>query len=99
MKVPQSIEVQSDASPQSVIIGGASDVSLSLEYLIEEGAASPSVELTAVLEGTTTTWSATESTPGYHVESALMSAKPGTTVTIAATDAMARLRWCETICC
>jgi hypothetical protein len=99
MKVPHSVEADSATSSQAVIVGGKSEVSLSLEYLIEDGAASPAVKVTASFEGATSTWSDVDTAPGYHVKDALMSAKPGTKVTIDVTEAMARLRWCETICC
>ena len=99
MRLPHSIEAGEASSPQTVIVGGTSEVSLSVEYLIEDGAASPAVKVTTAFEGGTSTWSGADTAPGYHVKDALLSAKPGTKVTLAVTEAMARIRWCEAICC
>jgi hypothetical protein len=98
MKVPHSIEAQS-GTPNTVIIGGTDEVSLTLEYLIEAGAKSPAVKVTSTFNAADSTWSAADVAPGYHVEEAFMRVKPGTKTTVTVTDAMARLRWCETICC
>jgi hypothetical protein len=99
MRVPHDVEVQPATSPQSVLIGGSREVSLSLEYLIEPGATSPGVKLNTSFDGTTSNWSDANTAPGYYVKHALLIAKPGTKVTIAVNDAMARLRWLETIYC
>ena len=36
---------------------------------------------------------------GYTVRQAVLSASPGTKVTLAVHNAVARLRWCELVCC
>lgn len=97
MRVPHDVEVQSAASPQTVTIGGLRKVSLSLEYLVEAAAASPAVTLTTSFGGTTSAWSDAKIAPGYHVQEAVISVQPGTQATLAVTNAMARLRWFETI--
>jgi hypothetical protein len=99
MRLPHSIEADEASTSQTVIVGGTGEVSLSIEYLIEDGAAAPTVKVTTAFGGGTSTWSAADTAPGYHVEDALLSVKPGTKVTLAVTEAMARIRWCEAICC
>ena len=99
IKVPRDLEVQASDSPQSALVGGAEDVALSIEYLVEADAASPSVTVTTAAEGNTATWSASAPAVGYHVEEAALTVKAGTKVTLAANNVSARVRWCETICC
>jgi hypothetical protein len=74
-------------------------VHLTLEYLVNEDAASPSIQIELLSEGTTQSWSATDLEEGYHTEEAFLAADAGTKVTLTVTDAVARLRWCERICC
>jgi hypothetical protein len=99
MKVLHDLDVQQSNTPQTALIGGSEDVSLSIEYLVESGASSPSVTLTTTSDGTTSTWSATAPDVGYHVEEGALTVKPGTKVTLAVNNVTARVRWCETICC
>jgi hypothetical protein len=97
--VPRELEVDPANSPRNGLVGGHADAHLTLEYLVEDGAAAPAVEVSLKSNGTTTTWSATDVDPGYHVEEGFLPAPPGTRVTVTVTDASARLRWCERICC
>lgn len=99
MTVPREVEVDPASSPRQALVGGRSDVRLSLEYLVEAGAAAPEVKVTITSDGTAWTWTDTGIAEGYHVKENFSSAKPGAKVTFEATDAIARLRWCETICC
>jgi hypothetical protein len=99
MTVPHELAVEPTTSPQQALIGGRCDVRLSLEYLVEAGAGSPEVKVTITSDGTTSTWSDTGIAQGYHVKEDFLSVKPGGKVTIEVTDAVARLRWCEVICC
>jgi hypothetical protein len=97
--VTREIEVDSTTPSKDGLVGGSSQVSLSLEYLVDAGAASPSVTLTTVTDGTSATWSDTAPATGYTVQQAVLSVKPGTKLTLAVNNAMARVRWCETVCC
>lgn len=99
MIVPREIEVDSAGSPKQGFVGGHSDTHLTLEYLVDAGAPAPQVEVTLETGGTTQTWTATDLAEGYHSEEAFLAADAGTKVTISVTDAVARLRWCERICC
>jgi hypothetical protein len=97
--VARDLNVDAANATQQALVGGCEQASLSLEYLVEAGAASPSVTLTTTSNGTSATWSDTAPAVGYHVQEALLSAKPGSKVSLTVNDAMARLRWCEKICC
>src|SRR5262245_10067789 len=91
-------DLTADAKNQSAtgLAGGSEQVSLSLEYLVESGAASPSVKLTLTSpDGTTSDWSDTSPSVGYHVQEGLLSAKAGTKLSLTVNNVTARLRWCE----
>jgi hypothetical protein len=92
------LDVDSTSPSAAAFIGegGASDVTV--DYLIDQGASSPAVTVTLLAGSSTTTWTATTVTAGYHVHH--LGAQPrGTKLTLTATSAMARLRWCEPFCC
>ena len=97
--VPRALGVDPANASQQALVGGAGQVSLSLEYLVESGASSPSVSLNTTSDGVNSTWSDDTPAVGYHVYEGLLSVKPGTKVSINATDLTARLRWCERVCC
>ena len=62
-------------------------------------AASPTVKVTTAAAGSSATWSDDTPAEGYTVRQAVLSAAPGTKVTLAVNNAIARLRWCELVCC
>lgn len=93
------IDVDSTTPSRDAMIGGLRPAQLSVEYLVETGATSPSVEVTTSTGAVSATWSDNAPPVGYTVQQAILSAAPGTKVTLAASNAMARLRWCETVCC
>jgi hypothetical protein len=97
--VPRELEVDSASSPRTGLVGGRADTRLTLEYLVDAGAAAAKIEVKLESEGTTSTWSATSLDEGYHAEEGFLSAPAGTKVSVAVTEASARLRWCERICC
>ncbi len=94
-------EVDADTTTTSSdgLVGGARPVFLSLEYLVDAGASSPSVTVTTADGSSSATWSDATPPTGYTVRQAVLSAAPGTKVTLAVNNAMARLRWCELVCC
>ena len=97
--VPQDIAVDSAKPSKDGLVGGTAQASLSLEYLVDAGAASPSVKLTTVTDGVSSTWSDAAPPTGYTVQHAVLSVNPGTKLTLAVNNAIARVRWCETLCC
>ncbi len=99
MPLPQEVSVDSATGMKEVLIGGTANASLTLEYVPDAGATSPLVKVTVDLDGSTSTWQETSMTDGYHVKTHLLSIEPGAKVTLEVTEAMARLRWCETVCC
>lgn len=99
MIVPREIETDAAGSPKQGFVGGHGNVHLTLEYLVNEDAASPSIQIELLSGGTTQSWSATDLEEGYHAEEAFLAADAGTRITLTVTDAVARLRWCERICC
>jgi hypothetical protein len=76
--------------------GGASGASV--EYLIGQGATGPAVTVDIAAGAMSTTWTATVVTAGFHAHR-FGPLPEGTKLTLTATDAMARLRWCEPVCC
>jgi hypothetical protein len=95
----EEISVDATTTSRDALIGGTSPARLTCEYFVDTGASSPAVTVTIVTDGTTTTWTDTGIAAGYHVNDHVATAKPGSKVTLSATNALARLRWCETICC
>jgi hypothetical protein len=96
---PREIDVDATTTSKTAVTGGTSDARLTVEYYVDTGASSPSVTLTMVSSGTTTTWTDTAIAAGYHVHQQLPAVPPGTKLTLAASNALARVRWCETFCC
>ena len=99
LKVPRDLEADPSTKSKQALVGGAGDVSLSLEYLVETGASSPTVTLTTTTGGASAKWTDAAPAVGYFVHEALLSAKPGTKVTLEVNNVIARVRWCETVCC
>lgn len=99
MLVAREIDVDAAAPSREGLVGGARPVFLSLEYLVDAGAAAPAVKVTTTAAGSSATWSDDTPAEGYTVRQAVLSAAPGTKVTLAVNNAIARLRWCELVCC
>ena len=97
--LPREIAVDAANPSRSDIIGGRADSTLTIEYVVNPGAAAPSVEVELVAAGSTATWTATELGEGYHAHEAVLQAVAGTMVTLTVAEGIARLRWCERICC
>ena len=97
-----ALEASADsaASSKKVFIGGTTAVRLTLEYMPDDGATAPSVTVTVVSDGSSTsTWGESSIAPGYHVKSGFILVEPGSKVTLEVAEASARLRWCETVYC
>ena len=99
MLSPYELSVASGGAAGQAMVGGISPSRLSLEYVVDDGAASPAIKVKTVSAGSSATWE--ESTPGtgYQVKSDFLTVDPGTKVTLDATETTARLRWCELFCC
>ena len=91
----RAIEVDAVTTSAVAVTGGNSESRLTVEYYLDAGATSASVTLTIVSEGQTTTWSDTNIVAGYHVHDQLPSFPPGAKLTLQASTALARVRWCE----
>jgi hypothetical protein len=96
---PYELAIASGGATAQAFVGGAAPARLSLEYVVDDGASSPTIKVTTVSAGSTSTWEETAPASGYQVKSDFMSVQPGTKVTLDATETTARLRWCETFCC
>jgi hypothetical protein len=99
MVSPYELSVDSGGATKQALVGGTTTVRLSLEYLVDSGATAPSITVTTASNGTTSTWKETAPGSGYQVKGDFLNVQPGTTVTVDVTEAVARLRWCETFCC
>lgn len=97
MAIPQELKVDTTVPSNSVLIGGQGSTSLNLEYVPEAGATTPSVKVTVETGGTTSTWTESSMTEGYHTKPHVVTVEAGTTVTLEVTEAIARLRWYETM--
>ena len=99
MLLAREIDADTSTPSQDGFVGGARPVFLSLEYLVDAGAKSPAVKVTTTASGSSATWSDDAPAEGYTVRQAVLSAAPGTKVTLSVNNAFARLRWCELVCC
>lgn len=99
MTVPHELAADGTTSPQEALVGGHRDVRLSIEYLVESGAPAPAITVSVTSNGSTSTWEETSIGTGYHVSEGFLTVKAGSKVRLEVTDAVARVRWCETICC
>jgi hypothetical protein len=99
MLLAREIDADTGTPSKEGLVGGARPVFLSLEYLVDAGAVSPAVKVTTAAAGSSATWSDDTPAEGYTVRQAVLSAAPGTKVTLAVNNAIARLRWCELVCC
>lgn len=97
--LPRELAVDGTTPTKSAFIGGHCDARLTVEYIADPSAGTPAVDVKLESPGSTATWSATELTDGYHTQDGILTAVPGSQVTFTATNAIARLRWCERICC
>jgi len=95
--VVHEIEVATSTTAEA-LVGGLAPAQLTLEYLVESGATSPSVTVTVTADGQTTTMSETNTAPSYYTRQ-LSPARPGSKLMLQASNALARLRWCEIVCC
>ena len=93
------LAIASGSPAAQAFVGGAARARLSLEYVVDDGASSPTVKVTTESAGSASTWEETAPASGYQTKSDFMSVEPGTKVTLDATETTARLRWCETFCC
>ena len=98
--VPHELNASPSAATLTALVGGADQVSLSVEYLVPASAAAPAVKVTTTApDGSASNWDVAAPTQGYHVEEAVLTVKAGTVVTLSVKDLTARVRWCEKICC
>jgi len=97
--VVEEIDADATTPTRSALVGGRGESRLTVEYSVASGATSPSVTVTIVADGKTTTWTDTSIAAGYHVYDGLGAVHAGATVTLTVTNATARVRWCERICC
>ena len=95
----REITVDPSSTPAEETIGGSAAVRLTLEYMPEDGATTPSIRFTMVGAGVTSTWAENPVPSGYHVKSDFPAVSPGAKVTVEVAEAIARLRWCEVINC
>jgi hypothetical protein len=98
---PGDVPERGAANTGTAFIGGGCCVTLAIEYAASV-ATSPFAVVVLVRdsEGTVMAWSRTEpaGTP-YRVHECIITTKPGATVTVAALNCTARLRWCEVFSC
>jgi len=96
--VVHELDVDPSNTATSGFIGAGGASGATVEYLVETGAPAPQVTVEIVAAGPTTQWQDTAIAPGFHVQH-FGPLPRGAKVTLSATDAMARLRWCEKVCC
>ena len=99
MLLAREIDADTTTTSKDGMVGGERPVFLSLEYIVDAGAASPTVKVTTAAGSSSATWTDDAPAEGYTVRQAVLSAAPGTKVTLDVNNAIARLRWCELVCC
>lgn len=97
--VVEEIDADATTPSKSALVGGRGESRPIVEYSVASGASGPEITVTIVADGQTTTWSATNVAAGYHVYDGLGAVRAGAMVTLAVTNATARVRWCERVCC
>ena len=98
--VVHEIDADTTTTTAQAFVGGTAPARLTVEYIGEEGGETAgSVTVTVTTDSQTATWSDSSIAAGYHVNDQLPAAKPGSKLVLEVTGAVARLRWCETICC
>lgn len=96
--VLNEIEADATSSSAAAFTGEGGATAASVEYWIDTGASSPAVSVGIAAGGATTTWNASDVTAGFHAHH-FGPLPRGAKLTLTATNAMARLRWCEPVCC
>lgn len=98
--LPEEIAADSTNTSAEALIGGLSDVRLTLEYMADEGKTSTAtVVITITGSEETTTLEIKNIAAGYHIKDDFAAVKPGSKVKLEVNDCSARLRWCEVISC
>jgi hypothetical protein len=99
MLLAREIDADTTTPSRDGMVGGERPVFLSLEYIVDAGASSPTIKVTTAAGSSSATWSDAAPAEGYTVRQAVLSAAPGTKVTLDVNNLIARLRWCELVCC
>jgi hypothetical protein len=98
--LPEEIAADTaNPAPPAVLIGGSSEVKLTLEYLPDAGKTTAAVTLAMTSDEGTDTVELKDIPAGYHVKDNFAAVNPGSTITLKVVDCTARLRWCEVIAC
>lgn len=96
--VPQELSADNTNKVKEMFVGGLDDANLTLEYM-PITPATATVKVTITGPGGTTVWDGGAVADGYHVKDDFAPVAPGSKIKIEVNDCMARLRWCEAICC
>ncbi|NLI83728.1 MAG: hypothetical protein GX443_18900 [Deltaproteobacteria bacterium] len=97
--VHQEVSADTANPSREAFIGGSRNVRLTIEYMPVTGATTPSVKVVVTDSSDSSEWNVTTIPAGYHVKEDFASAAPGSTVKLEVKECMARLRWCEALCC
>jgi hypothetical protein len=99
---PYILVCELDADPKNAsataFAGHQGAWNLTVEYLVDQGAAKPEVAVSIVKDGATTKWHDSGAKPGFH-HATLGPVAPGAKLSLNVTNLLARLRWCEPVCC
>lgn len=95
--VLHELEADSGSPTAQAFTGSGGTSGLTVEYLVNKGAASPAVTV-EIDAGAATTWKAAALTAGFHAHR-FGPLPAGAKLTLTVKDVMARLRWCEPVCC
>jgi hypothetical protein len=95
--VPKDISADKNTATAQAPIGGAENVFLSLDYVKEAAAESPSVKVTITDPSGTGEWNITTIPDGFQMKVDFASAAPGASVQLAVNGCTAQLKWFERI--
>jgi hypothetical protein len=92
------LEVDADSPSATAFTGGQGAWNATVEYLVDQGVSDPAVEVTIQSNGATTDWKDSGIAPGFHSKT-LGPLAAGAKISLTATNSLARVRWCEPVCC
>lgn len=93
--IPEEISADTASPSKEALVGGVEKAELTLEYMPDAGAVSPSVKVVVTDSGGSSESNLAAIPAGYHVKSEFASAAPGAKITLTVNECRARVRWFE----
>lgn len=95
-RIHEEVSAAPDAPEKMVLVGGVAPAKGVLEYILIDGAESPSVTLAVTgPDGTIMTIAESPVPAGFQVKEDIAAFEPGTIIKLSVAGCLARLRWLE----